>query len=56
MLIYNKKLSVSPITTHIPLKNVHKNISKKKIIHQVKTIDTFYKSELKIKPKIAITG
>ncbi len=56
MLIYNKKLSVSPITTHIPLKNVHKNISRKKIIHQVKTIDSFYKSELKIKPKIAITG
>ena len=30
MLIYNKSLSVSPITTHIPLKNVHKEISKKK--------------------------
>jgi len=30
MLIYNKKLSVSPITTHTPLKNVSKNISKKK--------------------------
>ena len=30
MLIYNKKLSVSPITTHLPLKNVHKNLSKKK--------------------------
>ena len=25
MLIYNKKLSVCPITTHIPLKNVSKN-------------------------------
>ena len=30
MLIYNKKLSVSPITTHLPLKEVHKHISKKK--------------------------
>ena len=30
MLIYNKKLSVSPITTHLPLKNVHKHITKKK--------------------------
>ena len=29
MLIYNKKLSVSPLTTHLPLKDVHKNISKK---------------------------
>ena len=30
MLIYNKKLSVSPLTTHLPLKKVHKKISKKK--------------------------
>ena len=30
MLIYNNKLSVSPLTTHIPIKNVSKKISKKK--------------------------
>jgi 4-hydroxythreonine-4-phosphate dehydrogenase len=30
MLIFNKKLSVTPITTHLALKDVHKNISKKK--------------------------
>ena len=30
MLIFNKKLSVSPITTHLALKDVHRNISKKK--------------------------
>ena len=30
MLIYNKKLSVCPITTHLPLKSVAKNINKKK--------------------------
>ena len=30
MLIYNKKLSVCPVTTHLPLKQVSKNISKKK--------------------------
>ena len=30
MLIYNKKISVSPITTHIPIKYVTKNINKKK--------------------------
>ena len=30
MLIYNKKLSVSPITTHIPIKYVTKKINKKK--------------------------
>ena len=31
MLIFNKKLSVSPITTHLALKDVHKQISKKNI-------------------------
>ena len=56
MLIYNKKLSVSPITTHLPLKQVHKNISKKKIINQVILINKFYKKEFKKYPRIAITG
>ena len=28
MLIYNKKLSVCPLTTHLPLKQVSKNITK----------------------------
>lgn len=56
MLIYNEKLSVSPITTHLPLKDVHKNITKDKIINQVKKIDNFFKKHLKKKPNIAITG
>ena len=56
MLIYNKKLSVSPITTHLPLKEVHKNISKKKIINQVILISIFYRKKFKKKPRIAITG
>ena len=56
MLIYNKELSVSPITTHLPLKNVHKNISKKKIYTHVKLITEFYKKNFKKNPRIAITG
>ena len=56
MLIYNKKLSVCPITTHLPLKLVPKKINKKLISDRVKLIDKFYKSNLKIKAKIAITG
>ena len=56
MLIYNDLLSVCPITTHLPLKNVVKNISKKKIIQNIKSIDIFFKKKLKKKPKIAITG
>ena len=56
MLIYNEKLSVSPITTHIPIKNVTKNITKKKIITNVLEINKFYKNIIKKKPKIAILG
>ncbi len=56
MLIYNKKLSVSPITTHLPLKVVHKHLSKKKIILHAKLITQFYLKEFKKYPKIAITG
>ena len=32
MLIFNKKLSVCPITTHLPLKLVSKKITKKNIV------------------------
>ena len=56
MLIFNKKLSVSPLTTHLALKNVHKHISKQKIYTHIKLITEFYKKNFKIKPKIAITG
>ncbi len=56
MLIFNKKLSVSPITTHLALKDVHKQISKKKIYTHVKLITEFYKKNFKKNPKIAITG
>ena len=56
MLIFNKKLSVSPITTHLALKNVHKHITKEKIYSHVNLINNFYKKKFKIKPRIAITG
>ena len=56
MLIYNKKLSVSPVTTHLALQDVKKNISTKKIIQNVLTINSFFKKKLKRKPIFAITG
>ena len=56
MLIYNKNLSVCPLTTHIPLKNVSKTISKKRIINHVKKINNFYKKKFNKKPSFAITG
>ncbi len=56
MLIYNKNLAVSPITTHLPLKRIFKKISKRKIFFQIKKINEFYKKYLKKKPNIALTG
>ena len=56
MLIYNKELSVCPLTTHLPLKKVPKKISNNLIRNKVKLIDNFYKKYFKHRPKIAITG
>ncbi len=56
MLIYNKKLSVCPITTHLPLKLVAKKINKKLIFEKVKLINEFYMDKLNRNPKIAILG
>ena len=56
MLIYNKNLSVSPLTTHLPLKLVSKKINKKLIIEKVKMINNFFRDRMGKKPKIAITG
>jgi len=56
MLIYNKELSVSPITTHIPIKQVYKKIDKNKIIQKVKIINSFYKKTFNKKPYIAVLG
>tara|TARA_B110000967_G_scaffold200553_1_gene236525 strand:- start:1399 stop:2361 length:963 start_codon:yes stop_codon:yes gene_type:complete len=56
MLIYNKKLSVSPLTTHLPIKDVNKKISIKKILNHVYLINKFYQKRFKRIPKIAITG
>ena len=56
MLIFNKELAVAPITTHIQLKKVSSNISKKKIVDKLITINKFYSNNLKIKPKIGILG
>tara|TARA_Y100000768_G_scaffold383320_1_gene365247 strand:- start:303 stop:1265 length:963 start_codon:yes stop_codon:yes gene_type:complete len=56
MIIYNKKLSVCPITTHIPIKYVTKKISKVEIINKVKLISLFWKKKFNKKVKIAVTG
>ena len=56
MLIYNKKLSVSPITTHIPLDQVTKRINKYDIVKKVKIINNFYEKIFNKKPNFAILG
>ena len=56
MLIYNKKLSVSPLTTHLPLKFVSKKITKKLIEEKIVIINDFFKKRLLLNPKIAVTG
>ena len=56
MLIFNKNLSVSPLTTHLALKDVYKEISKQKIYKQVNLINSFYKKKFNKFPRIAITG
>ena len=56
MLIYNQKLSVCPITTHLPVSKISKKINQKLIREKIVIINDFYKNFLGIKPKIAVTG
>ena len=56
MLIKSKKLSVSPITTHLNLNNVSKKIFKQNIIKKINTIHNWFKKIYKRKPKIAVLG
>ena len=56
MLIFNPSLSVCPLTTHLPLKKVSKEINANLIKEKVKLINIFYKRYFKKNPKIALTG
>ena len=56
MIIYNKNLSVCPLTTHLPIKYVSKKVSNLEITNKVKLINNFWKKKFKKKVKIGITG
>ena len=56
MIIYNNKLSVSPITTHLPLKNVTKKITIRSIVDKTLLIKKFFLKYLNKNPKFAILG
>ncbi len=56
MIIYNENLSVSPLTTHLPLKMVSKMITQKLIKEKIIMINSFFKKNFKFKPRIGVTG
>ena len=56
MIIYNKDLSVCPLTTHLPIKYVSKKINRSEIINKVKIINSFWKKKFNKQVKIGITG
>ena len=56
MLIYNKELSVCPLTTHLPIKNITNQIKKKTILEKVSLINEFFQKNFGYAPKIAVTG
>ena len=55
-MIYNKKLSVAPLTTHIELKNVPKSLKMVNLKKKIVTLNNFYIKYFKIKPRIAVLG
>ena len=57
MLLFNESFSVLPLTTHIPLKDVYRKITYKKIETACKNISNFYLKTIKNKKfKIGILG
>ena len=56
MMIYNKKLSVVPLTTHIPINNVTNKINFNLINKKIISLNKTYLKLFNKKPKIAILG
>jgi len=56
MLIFNKYLSISPITTHVKIKDIARKILSKNIVKKIETIDKWFKKNFKKQPKIGVLG
>tara|TARA_B100000900_G_scaffold98636_1_gene81549 strand:- start:286 stop:1272 length:987 start_codon:yes stop_codon:yes gene_type:complete len=58
MVLYNKKIIISPLTTHIKVKNISKMISNKTFLYnQIKNLNKTLKMDFNIKkPKLIISG
>ena len=56
MMIYNKKLSVVPLTTHLEIKDVTSTIKKKLIKEKILTLSSVYMRLFKVNARIALLG
>jgi 4-hydroxythreonine-4-phosphate dehydrogenase len=56
MMIYNKKLSVVPLTTHVEIKDITSKIKIDLIKTKILTLNKYYTKIFKRKPKIVILG
>ena len=56
MLIYNKKFSVSPLTTHIKVDQITSRINKNLIKTKIESLSKSFKKLFNITPKIAVLG
>ena len=56
MVIANKKLMVSPITTHVDIKSVSKLITLKKITTKIKILNKWYSDQFNKNQRLQILG
>ena len=56
MIIRNKELMISPITTHLDIRSISNKINKKLIITKINIINSWFKKTFKRQPVIAVLG
>jgi 4-hydroxy-L-threonine phosphate dehydrogenase PdxA len=56
MIIKNKELMISPITTHLDIRSISNKINKKLIITKINVINSWFKKTFKRQPVIAVLG
>ena len=55
-MLHNKKMSVVPLTTHLRVKDISRNLSQEIILKKIITLNNFYKKLFKKKPYIGVLG
>ena len=56
MIIYNKNLSVVPLTTHIKVKDISRSLKKGLLLKKFNTLNKYYMKYFNKKPRIAVLG